>query len=193
MSSPPSHILHSPSQGTLYEQASVWTDTLKTHLQVKVEELRSALYSSWVALWSNQRPTFVPIALPSTATTHPEISTKLTHSLERQCEELKKELKAKREEFDKMREAWGKEVKALKMKMEHLIEKDRESNDNMRAQAHHLLEDLHQRLVEIEHTRTAHLAQMQKEISEHRMAMSNLHKEAEASLAKVSQAISTLT
>ncbi|KAI5061640.1 hypothetical protein GOP47_0024145, partial [Adiantum capillus-veneris] len=191
-----SNIIEQPPQSTLYEQANALMETLTHQLLTIYEQLRHRLCPLWCAMWNKQRPAtepLLPTGLPELVEEPP------SHSLEKQSEELKKrlariraQLEEKQKGCDILRQGWQKEANALKVKMEELIQMDRESEDSFKEQAHAVLEDLRKKITVVERTREERLAQVQDKISEHRLAMSNVHKEAEASLARVSQAISAL-
>ncbi|MCO5563588.1 hypothetical protein L7F22_017233 [Adiantum nelumboides] len=190
-----------PSQDSLSVKANVWVGFVKHHLLLVYEELRRTFCPLLCAIFgSKKRPT----------TTEPLLHTGLPeliddqpadrHSLEKYLEELKKklaylcaQLQAKIKESDSVKKPWQQEAEALKIKLEELIQKDRENEESFKEEAYALLDDLHKRIMVVERSCKEQLAQVQEKLREHRSAMSKLNEEALSSLAKVSQAISRFT
>lgn len=188
-----------PQKGIPYEQIMGLLSMARSILQSKCDQFGHVVGPMWSTLWNKYRPNGT-LLLPPSSGGHPTVLEEPKGSLGERYLEIKERLKkahtqlnAKNEECQNVRRAWDEEVRDLKLKMEKLIQKDKETEHFLKEKSHELSEALLKRLDDIEHMREEHLAQMQSKLSEHHLAMSKLHEEAEASLAKVTQAISTFT
>ncbi|MCO5581363.1 hypothetical protein L7F22_035245 [Adiantum nelumboides] len=186
-----------PSQDSLYVKANVWVGCLKQQLILVYEELRRTFCPFFCAIFGRPTTTqpLLHTGLPELIDDQPD-----RHSLDKYLEELKKklaylcaQLQAKLMESDSVKKPWQQEAEALKIKMEELIKKDRENEETFKEEAYALLDDLHKKIMVVEHSCKEQLAQVQDKLREHRSAMSKLHEEAVSSLGKVSQAISSFT
>lgn len=196
----PSQVVEQPLHNVVYEQAIAWLTMVGSTLQSKCDQLGRLVCPALSTAWNKYIATVESILPPSLREGYHSIPWQQNGILEEQCKELEErlekthiEMNAKIEEHQIMRRAWDEQIKAIKSKMDKLNQNNQEMEDFLKDQSQSLLEDLHKRLVNIEHTRQETLAEVQSKLDEHHLAMNTLHEEAQASLTKVTQAISKFT